>query len=364
VVFLFLFLQLFRYFNRDYPMKIIRAKVLGFCMGVRRAVELAKAEAVSALETGSRVFTAGPLIHNPVVLQNLQDCGVEILDDASPEDLHGDVVIIRAHGVGPETEKKLAMRGARIADATCPKVKASQMKARSLSLSGYRIFLAGEKHHGEIAGIQGYIADADAGTDAAAAAGAEAGVDTVAEAAQGTVVADFREAERAAEELFALAPLARTALIAQTTISPSEYRAIGDAIKKYFPGLEIVHTICGATEDRQEALRNLIDDVDVLIVAGGRESSNTRRLLAIAESCGKPAFLAETPADISGAKVLSEIMSYKTIGICAGASTPDDVIDGIETVLKNHACPLKLSRKISNIHVRNILRSIDEGDRT
>ncbi|MDR0878450.1 MAG: 4-hydroxy-3-methylbut-2-enyl diphosphate reductase [Treponema sp.] len=319
-------------------MKIIRAKVLGFCMGVRRAVDLALAEAAAAQGTGHAVFTAGPLIHNPVVLKDLEARGVKILDEADIKDLSGDVVIIRAHGIGPETEKELAGRGARIADATCPKVKASQMKARALARAGYRIFLAGEEHHGEIAGLQGYIAAscAEAALDGTAVAGDAPG-------RQGIVAANAAEAEIKAEKLFSGAPLSKTALIAQTTISPGEYEAIGEAIKKFFPDLEIVNTICGATEDRQKALRDLLENVDAIVVAGGRESSNTRRLLAIAQASGKPAVLAETAADIScalTAALPAEFKSYAawgrlTIGLCAGASTPDDVINSIETALKN-----------------------------
>jgi 4-hydroxy-3-methylbut-2-enyl diphosphate reductase len=284
-------------------MEVIRARVLGYCMGVRRAVDLASRESASPAD---RVYTLGPLIHNPQVLEMLKKRGVEILDEADiPGDLRGAAVIIRAHGVSPALEAEVRARGARLTDATCPRVKASQMKARSLYEEGYRLFLAGERLHGEIIGIQGYAPGC-------------------------AVVADPEEAARTAERLRRDAgPGIKTALIGQTTISPEEYRAIGDAISRFFPNLTVIDTICGATRDRQEALRELCGDAEVIIVAGGEASANTRRLLAIARSRGKLAWLTESAADIP-----PEIAAYRTVGLSAGASTPDEVIGEIERALR------------------------------
>jgi 4-hydroxy-3-methylbut-2-enyl diphosphate reductase len=268
-------------------------------MGVRRAVEIAESKA------GARVYTMGPLIHNPQTLAALREQGIEALDeDRLPGDLRDAVVIIRAHGVAPRVEEDLRRRGARLVDATCPRVKASQIRARALAGAGFRVFLAGEKRHGEIAGIQGYAPDC-------------------------IVVADREEAERAAGKLYAEAPGEKAALLGQTTISPDEYRAIGEGIGRFFPGLIVEDTICGATRDRQNALRELCARVDALVVAGGRESANTRRLLAIAEAQGKPAWLVETKDEIP-----PEIGGYSLVGLSAGASAPDEVIDDIETALR------------------------------
>ncbi|MDR2247152.1 MAG: 4-hydroxy-3-methylbut-2-enyl diphosphate reductase [Treponema sp.] len=278
-------------------MELVKARILGYCMGVRRAVELAYDQAAQS----GRVYTIGPLIHNPQVLKDLKGRGVEVLEEGClPWDLSGTVVVIRAHGISPNLEAELVSRGCRIADATCPKVKASQMKALALAGAGCRVFLAGEARHGEIAGIRGYAPGC-------------------------TVVADGDEAALAAERLFLEEPGARTALIGQTTISPDEYAAIGDAIRSFFSSLQVIDTICGATRDRQNALRELCGKVDAVIVAGGRESANTRRLLAIAESSGKPAWLVE---NIEG--IPAEVASCTTVGLSAGASTPDEVIRAIE----------------------------------
>ena len=299
-------------------MKVIRASVLGYCMGVRRAVDIAYRESRAAAEGLSsggvprRVCTLGPLIHNPQVLEDLRSRGARVLDEASlPEDLENHVILIRAHGVRPQAEEALIARGVRIVDATCPKVKANQMKARQLSREGYQIFLAGERRHSEIIGIQGYAPSC-------------------------IIVADPGEAEQAAAQLCAgWEPAknafssgkgtAKIALIGQTTLSAEEYRAIGEGIGKYFPQVERINTICQATAERQEALAALCGQVAAVVVAGGRESANTRRLRDIAEGRGKAVWLAESPEDIP-----PEIRAYQLIGLSAGASTPGWIIDALE----------------------------------
>ncbi|MDR1972776.1 MAG: 4-hydroxy-3-methylbut-2-enyl diphosphate reductase [Treponema sp.] len=285
-------------------MTVIRARVLGFCMGVRRAVEMAEAEA------GRKpVRTMGPLIHNPQVLASLRDRGVEMLDEGElPADLGGLTVIIRAHGISPALEEELLRHRAALTDATCPLVKKNQREARSLEGAGFSLFIAGEKRHGEIAGLQGY-------------------------APGGTVVSDAAEAAQAALSLSRRNPAAKTALIGQTTIGVREYAAIGEAIRGRFPGLKVVDSICGAVRERQESLRELCGRVDAVVIAGGRLSSNTRRLLDIARSLKKPAWLVESAAELTEA-LAAEIGGYQIVGLSAGASTPDSVINEIETKIR------------------------------
>ena len=293
-------------------MKVIRSRLLGFCMGVRRAVDMAMDE--TAAGKSGAVYTIGPLIHNPRVLEDLRKRGVRVLGDGEmPDSSEKATVIIRAHGVAPLVEEELARSGTRIVDATCPHVKASQRKARSFAEKGFRIFLAGEKNHGEIAGIRGYVELASGGNPASC-----------------QIVGSPEEAERAGEALSALEPSARTALIGQTTISAGEYRAIAEKLEAYFPDIEIPDTICGgAHAERQKALTELCGEADAIIIAGGRESANTRRLLRLALDLGKPAWLVEGPEDLP-----PEIGSYGTVGLGAGASTPDSQIDEIEEALK------------------------------
>ena len=290
-------------------MAIIRARVLGFCMGVRRAVELATVQAQKAAQEGSALYTLGKLIHNPQVLDDLEKLGITALNQNS----YGQIkdknccVIIRAHGISPQAEEKLRGIGCKIIDATCPNVKKNQLKTQELSRAGYSLFLAGESAHAEIEGITGY---------ANCAPFCKAVINT-------------RQAGEAAAALHETNSNAKTALIGQTTISEDEYGGIGNEIKKYFPNLEIVNTICAATAERRQALRELLNNADAVIIAGGKESANTRRLLLIAQESGKPCAIVEQVEEIP-----ENFFSYKTVGISAGASTPDSLIDEIETAFK------------------------------
>ena len=282
--------------------KVIRAEVLGFCMGVRRAVELAAAEAER--KRGASVYTIGALIHNPKVLSDLEKLGIKILKQYT-EIPENSSVIIRAHGISRQLEEELQRKNCRIVDATCPKVKASQLKAQALVRDGYRLFLSGEAEHAEIAGILDYAAEGFC-----------------------QVVESAVNAQNCAAKLYEKEQDAKTALIGQTTISEEEYSEIGEAIKTYFPALKVIRTICGATKDRQKALWQLLEHVEGVVVAGGKESANTRRLLMIAQGSGKPAVIAENAADVP-----KDFKGLKAIGLCAGASTPDSLIDEIELEL-------------------------------
>jgi len=292
-------------------MTIIRARVLGFCMGVRRAVELATEQAKKAAEEGFAVYTFGHLIHNPQVLADLEKQGVITLKQNSFEQIQDkgkdSCVIIRAHGISPEAEKTLRGAGCAIIDATCPNVKKNQLKTQELSRAGYSLFLAGESSHAEIEGITGYASSAPFCK----------------------VVINTQQARDAASALYQTSSNVKTALIGQTTISEEEYANIGNEIKKYFPNLEIVNTICSATAERQQALRELLTKVDAVIIAGGKESANTRRLLLIAQESGKPCAMVERVEEIP-----KDFYNFNTVGISAGASTPDSLIDEIELALK------------------------------
>ncbi|MCL2479309.1 MAG: 4-hydroxy-3-methylbut-2-enyl diphosphate reductase [Treponema sp.] len=291
-------------------MKTIRARVSGFCMGVRRAVDMA----IEAADRGGNVYTCGPLIHNTRVLDNLEKHGIMILGDGEVNSIpEGSSVVIRAHGIPPLDEKFLRDRGAKILDATCPHVKVSQKKAEQYAKNGYDVFLAGEKDHGEIIGIKGYAESALTGNPENTC----------------MIVSNSAEAEAAAGTLSRQRPDAKTVLIGQTTISPGEYESIGESIRRFFPNLEIIGTICACTADRQNALRELCRITDAVIIAGSRESANTRRLLLLAQDLGKPCWLAESAAEIP-----AEIMKYETVGIAAGASAPEELIVEIENMLK------------------------------
>ena len=289
-------------------MLVIRSRVLGFCTGVRRAVSAVGEETVNAKTSGEKVYILGPLVHNPDVLEEIRKSGIEEVSKP-PERTDSYSLIVRAHGIEPRIEKDLRTQGVRIVDATCSKVKASQLKAEELAGAKYSLFLAGEPEHAEIRGILGY---AELG-----------GPPPFCE-----VTGNAAEADKAAVVLYETDPNAKTALLGQTTISKDEYSDIAQAIQKYFPNLEIVDTICSATTDRQTALRELLEQVDAVLIVGGKDSANTRRLLTIAKESGKPCALVENSRDIP-----AEFYRYEKVGLSAGASTPDSAVTEIEMEL-------------------------------
>ncbi|GMO22360.1 MAG: 4-hydroxy-3-methylbut-2-enyl diphosphate reductase [Termitinemataceae bacterium] len=305
--------------------RIIRAKSMGFCKGVERAVDMAFTLSRDFCIRGSEcphrsaIYTIGPLIHNAAVLADLRAGGINVLDEADLEEMgddaiNGATVIIRAHGVRPTVYEKLRHLGAEIADATCPKVRQNQLKAQNLVQNNGDLavlFIVGEEKHAEVQGLLGFAKPKAHGT------------------CRVIVISALQEATLAAKSLFYENPHRKTAIIAQTTISNLIFDEICIEIKKFFPALEVFNTICRATKDRQDALAQLCNDaddpVDAVIIAGDKASSNTRRLQNIAQDCGKPAFIASSPEDIP-----CSIFAYKTIGLSAGASTPRTVIDAIE----------------------------------
>jgi 4-hydroxy-3-methylbut-2-enyl diphosphate reductase len=250
---------------------------------------------------GTRLFMMGPLIHNDRILRELSGAGFSMLDETGlPDDIFGSLTVIRAHGIGPETRSRLLQRGTKIIDATCPKVGKSQLKARYLYKNGFTVFIAGEKKHGEVQGIRMF--------------------------APGSLVVEGKdEAFEAAKTLFSKNIAAKTAIIGQTTISKAEYQAVCAAIREFFPDLAVYNTICGATMARQNALASLCAAVDALIIAGDPASSNTRRLLAIALKHSKPAWIVPDAGALP-----PDIDRFSVIGLSAGASTPDALIDEIE----------------------------------
>jgi 4-hydroxy-3-methylbut-2-en-1-yl diphosphate reductase len=289
-------------------MRVKRAEVLGRCVGVRRAVELALGTALR--EGDRRVYTLGPLIHNPQAVAELEAAGVHALSEAELEPgglaaggLDGAAVVIRAHGVPPAMRERLAALGARIVDATCPRVLASQRRAADYAARGWKVVIAGDEGHGEVAGIAGY-------------------------APGSVVVGGPGEAE-------AVDPEGRpVALIAQTTIKKEEYEAIRAVLARRFPGLETVDSICPCTEDRLAALARLSAEVEAIVIVGGRNSANTARLLATALELGKPAWLVETAEELPEAA-----FGYGSVGLSAGASTPERLIAEVEDRLARGLTP-------------------------
>jgi len=271
-------------------MEILLADSLGFCMGVKRAVDLA----YRALDKagGLPVVTLGPLIHNSQEIERLQQDGIGAAEVGTIPDQG--TVVIRAHGVAPQAYAELKARGLRVMDGTCPYVHYSQRKALELYREGYTVVIVGDRQHPEIVGILGHIND-----DAFA-------VKSVAEA---EVLPQFE----------------RIGTIAQTTISPKKYQAIIDVLKTKASEVKVCETICDATTENQGAIRSLSREVELLYVIGGRHSANSNKLVEVAREHCSRAWLIEAPAEINPA----DLRGVRKVGVSAGASTPDWLIQQV-----------------------------------
>lgn len=279
-------------------MKVIKASVLGFCFGVKRAVDAAEAAVIQEENINKKIYTLGPLIHNPIVLDDLENKGVHVLSAEQANDVPKDsLVIIRAHGTTPGIINSLKQNGLRVLDATCPRVHASQLLANDWSSKGYAVIIAGDKNHGEVTGISGY--------------------------ADNNVIV-----LQSAEEAQTLTVPQNAILLAQTTFSPKEFDAIQKILLEKNSTIQVFNTICNATMQRQNALKEVALKADAIIVIGGKSSANTRRLYETALSYCEHSFLIENASQIP-----EEVYSFGTVAITAGASTPDSVIDEVVSLL-------------------------------
>lgn len=305
-------------------MKIIRAKILGYCMGVRRAVELAE----NALAVNAKVFSLGPLIHNEAALSDLEKRGLFVLKENQIDDVISGVssvsevppvirVVIRAHGVPPKTEKLLTERGFELVDATCPLVKRSQKIAAEYAEKGWTVILAGDRNHGEVTGIAGY-----AGDNFVLVQNADEAKEFVGAGKTVGVKNDALPTSPAAS--------LSAVLLAQTTFSKTEFEKIENILRKKYETFRVVNTICPATKERQNALTELAPLVDGILVIGGKNSANTSRLFTSAKKLCVRAALVENADDIP-----DDFFSLERVGITAGASTPDSVICAVEQKLSS-----------------------------
>lgn len=268
---------------------------MGFCAGVRRAVDMAREAA--ARDSARPVFTLGPLIHNARAVASLAADGVRVISEGALDSrVAGSILVIRSHGASPELMEKAKALGAEVLDATCPRVVASQRRAADFSARGWSVVIAGDRGHGEVTAV------------ASRAPGAH-------------VVANAAEAE-------ALELVPPVGLISQTTIKKEEYDAIVAVLSRRYGVVEAADSICPATAERQGALRELLSRVDAVVVVGGKDSANTVRLFRTAIEGGFPAWHIESAAGLP-----PEAFGFERIGIAAGASTPDEAVDEVAEAL-------------------------------
>lgn len=265
-------------------MEVILAQHLGFCYGVKRAIEIAR-ENASPDGTSS---TLGPIIHNPQMVERLKNEGVGTV--GSLEEMEDGLVIIRSHGVGPKVYEEAESRGLELVDATCPHVKKAQLSAKLLSEEGYTVVIVGEKNHPEVKSIFEWT---------------EHGAHII-------------ETEAEAN---ALPRIGKLGIVSQTTFSAERFQSIVSCLLEKSREIKILRTICTATDLRQAAALDLAEMVDVMLVIGGKNSANTSRLAQICATKCKTYHI-ETVAELQD----DWMKDVNKIGITAGASTPDWII--------------------------------------
>ncbi|GAB6154793.1 bifunctional 4-hydroxy-3-methylbut-2-enyl diphosphate reductase/30S ribosomal protein S1 [Desulfosporosinus burensis] len=268
-------------------MKVKMAAKAGFCFGVKRALEMAERTA----ET-SKAVSLGPLIHNQQVVKRLSERGIRVVDDLS--DVTSDqALIIRSHGVAPSVYQGAENRGVRVVDATCPFVQKAQRLAAESAKLGRQVIVMGDKHHPEVQGILGWAGE------------------------QAIPIQTVEEAKE-------LQYYSHLAVLAQTTQLAENFIRIVEELKLHTGDITVHNTICNATAERQKVARELAETVDIMVVVGGRDSANTRKLASICAERTKT-YLIETAEELK-TTWFSEVESA---GLTAGASTPDWIIEEV-----------------------------------
>jgi 4-hydroxy-3-methylbut-2-enyl diphosphate reductase len=267
----------------------LRADKGGFCFGVRRAVDTV----YKAVEAGGNVYTWGPIIHNAQVVGRLEALGVKTAENADdiPE---GSTVVIRSHGVGEQTLKSLEARGVVIVDATCPCVKRIQAKAKQCSAQGIPVIVIGEREHPEVEGIGGWVSG-------------------------GAFVVNSEE------DVAQIPRMRKACVVAQTTTPQPRWDRLTELLREKIEEPEIYPSICGATAERQAEADELARQADCIIVLGGRNSSNTRKLYEICSSACPRTLWVQSAAELPQ----GGFEDCETTAIISGASTPDWIIEEV-----------------------------------
>ena len=277
-------------------MEVIVAKTAGFCFGVKRAVEqvyeqIAKAE--------KPVYTYGPIIHNEFVVKDLEKKGVCVLNtEEELSALTDGIVVIRSHGVGKHIYELLEAHHITVVDATCPFVKKIHRIVEKQTAEGRRVIIIGSPEHPEVQGIRGW------------------GNDT-------TLVVEKPEQ---IDDLL-LSKEEKLCIVSQTTFNYKKFQDLVEKFEKKGYDILVLNTICNATQERQVEARRIASEVDAMIVIGGRHSSNTQKLYEICQKECKNTYFIQSLGDFNPECV----NSVRSVGITAGASTPNQIIEEVHT---------------------------------
>lgn len=275
-------------------MKVTVAESAGFCFGVKRAVDMVYEE----IKKGGRVYTYGPIIHNDEVVGDLKEKGVFVVDSLDElENLPKGTIVIRSHGVSQKEYERLIASGFTVADATCPFVKKIHTTVKENSEKGLEIIIIGNRNHPEVQGIMGWCGG------------------------KCTVIETTQEAEK-----YEFSGAGQLCLVAQTTFNYKKFKDLVEILSKKGYDILALNTICNATEVRQKEARKLAKNSDAMIVIGGKQSSNTQKLVQICESECVDTYYIQTLVDLD----LEMFKSFRSVGITAGASTPKNIIKEVQ----------------------------------
>jgi (E)-4-hydroxy-3-methyl-but-2-enyl pyrophosphate reductase len=286
---------------------ILLAEHSGFCHGVKKAVN--KTIATHEANPNKATYVLGDLIHNPQEIARLKAMGIETVKTLE-EVPSGSVCVIRTHGAPPELYEAAEAKGIAVSDATCPDVSLVQEKAIELAKEGYTVVLVGHENHPEIIGISAH-----------------------AKQVAGAHVVAIRSPEEIEEKLKDL-PKRRLGVVSQTTQLEDSFFTMVKHLSMVAKELKVFNTICPATYFRQHAAMQLAKQVQLMIVVGGKHSSNTTHLAELCKELGTPALHIETWQELEQPEAASALAKAKTLGLTAGASTPDWLVEDVLAYLK------------------------------
>lgn len=301
-------------------MKIILANDAGFCFGVKRAVKMAEEE---INKSEHKIYSLGPLIHNPQLVEKLEKRGLKQINSDDINNIKKGKIIIRSHGISKYRQENILKNKLELVDTTCPYVKSVHKRVANYYNKNYDIIIIGDSNHPEVKGINGWCNN------------------------KAYIVNSIEDVEKLNE-------FDKICIVSQTTNTQEKFNLLSEKLKSKSKTIEIFNTICEATKNRQNAARDLANIVDAMIVIGGYESSNTKKLVEISKIYCKNVFHIQTIEDLT----LQDIQKFNTIGVTAGASTPDWIIkEAIKTMdnFNNDEMMEAINSSFTNIHKGEVI---------
>ena len=280
---------------------VVLAKSAGFCFGVKRAVNMVYEEIDKA---EGPIYTYGPIIHNDEVVKDFENKGVTVIKDlAQLDDIAKGEIIVRSHGISRKEYEIMEEKGFTVVDATCPFVRKIHKLVDEHSKLGEHIVIIGNPNHPEVCGIKGWV--------------------------NGDAVTIIESKDEAKE--FTVNSEQKVCIVSQTTFNYNKFQELVEIIAKKEYNIIVLNTICNATEERQTEARRIAKEVDAMIVIGDKNSSNTQKLFEICNTECEKTYYIQTSKDMD----FGLLKSINNVGITAGASTPNNIIEEVSKNVRN-----------------------------